>query len=203
MNDYHDYIVKSLKAGMCRTDIYRNVVEMGFKGKLSGAYDYMNKLIAHYGVEASILKSTSADAIQKRKQIQKYDYITRTDLFKFLWMNTELSPNHREYIFKKHPQLFVLRTCIKEFRQIFDKCSIPLLNLFIEKYKVSDIKGISVFTKGLERDIEAVENSVSCNLSNGFVEGTVSKLKMVKRVMYGRASRELLSAKMMYCSNTS
>ena len=23
MNDYHDYIVKSLKAGMCRTDIYK------------------------------------------------------------------------------------------------------------------------------------------------------------------------------------
>ena len=47
------------------------------------------------------------------------------------------------------------------------------------------------------RDIDAVENAVASNLSNGFVEGTNSKLKMIKRTMYGRGSRELLNAKMM------
>ena len=57
---------------------------------------------------------------------------------------------------------------------------------------------LSVFARGMENDIEAVENAVSSNLSNGFVEGTISKLKMTKRVMYGRCSRELLAAKLMY-----
>ena len=44
----------------------------------------------------------------------------------------------------------------------------------------------------------AVENAVASDLSNGFVEGTNSKLKMVKRTMYGRCSRQLLEAKLMY-----
>ena len=43
-----------------------------------------------------------------------------------------------------------------------------------------------------------MENSVACELSNGFVEGTNSKLKMVKRTMYGRCSKALLAAKLMY-----
>ncbi|WP_425458205.1 transposase [Blautia producta] len=36
----------------------------------------------------------------------------------------------------------------------------------------------------MEKDLSAVENSVFSPLSNGFVEGTNSKLKMVKRTMY-------------------
>ena len=74
----------------------------------------------------------------------------------------------------------------------------PLLYLFIERYKKSSIKELSRFADGLERDLDAVENSVASPLSNGFVEGTNSKLKMVKRTMYGRCNKNLLAAKLMY-----
>jgi transposase len=42
-----------------------------------------------------------------------------------------------------------------------------------------------------------VENAVASPLSNGFVEGTNNKLKMVKRMMYGRCGIRLLRAKLM------
>lgn len=73
-----------------------------------------------------------------------------------------------------------------------------LLYLFIERYQNSDLKEVSRFSNGLEKDIEVVENSVASELSNGFVEGTNSKFKMVKRTMYGRCSKALLAAKLMY-----
>ena len=69
---------------------------------------------------------------------------------------------------------------------------------FIERYQISTIKEIASFAKGLQKDIEAVENAVASEKSNGFVEGTNSRLKMIKRTMYGRCSRQLLSAKLMY-----
>ena len=50
----------------------------------------------------------------------------------------------------------------------------------------------------MEKDISAVENAVASDLSNAFVEGTNSKVKMVKRTMYGRCGRKLLAAKLMY-----
>lgn len=97
-----------------------------------------------------------------------------------------------------YPKLRELRTCILEFREIYKRKSMPLLHLFIDHYKKSGMKEISRFAEGLERDLDAVENSVASPLSNGFVEGTNNKLKMVKRTMYGRCNKELLAAKLMY-----
>ena len=76
----------------------------------------------------------------------------------------------------------------------------PLLYLFIEHYKNSSVQELSTFANGLEKDISAVENAVASDLSNAFVEGTNSnsKVKMVKRTMYGRCGRKLLAAKLMY-----
>lgn len=54
------------------------------------------------------------------------------------------------------------------------------------------------FAKGLEKDMDAVENAVAYEYSNGFVEGTNSRLKMIKRTMYGKCNRELLEAKLCY-----
>ena len=47
-------------------------------------------------------------------------------------------------------------------------------------------------------NIDAVENAVAYDYSNGFVEGTNSRLKMIKRTMYGRCGKRLLEAKLRY-----
>mgnify|MGYP000046079818 FL=1 len=72
----------------------------------------------------------------------------------------------------------------------------PYLYRFIEKYKNSDLKELSRLASGLEKDLSTVENAIASPLSNGFVEGTNSKLKMIKRTMYGRYGKELLTAKL-------
>ena len=60
------------------------------------------------------------------------------------------------------------------------------------------IKAIKSFAEGLKRDIDAIENAVAYDYSNGFVEGTNSRLKMIKRTMYGRCRKRLLEAKLRY-----
>ncbi|MEG1669396.1 transposase [Chryseobacterium sp.] len=57
---------------------------------------------------------------------------------------------------------------------------------FIIKELSSGTSRKDVYRKIREKDLDAVENSVASSLSNGFVEGTNSKLKMVKRTMYGK-----------------
>ena len=75
---------------------------------------------------------------------------------------------------------------------------VVLLYLFIDKYKKSKIKVLCSFTKGLDNDMDAVGNAVPYDYSNGFAEGTNSRLKMIKRTMYGKCNRELLEAKLRY-----
>jgi len=74
----------------------------------------------------------------------------------------------------------------------------PLLYKFIDRYKESTVKELASFAKGLEKDLAAVENAIASPLSNGFVEGTNSKIKMIKRTMYSHCGIKLLAAKLIY-----
>ena len=49
-------------------------------------------------------------------------------------------------------------------------------------------------------NIDAVENAVASPMSNGCVEGTNSKVKTIKKTMYGRYGVRLLRAKLLYRS---
>ena len=152
-------------------------------------------------MDIAVYKSSSPDAIQKKKKLQRYDHISRAGIFRFLWMNLEITDHHKSYLLDTYPQIRTLVSCIREFREVFQKKNMPCLYLFIEKYKNSDLKELSRFASGLEKDLSAVENAVASLLSNGFVEGTNNKLKMIKRTMYGRCGKELLAAKLILSSS--
>ena len=149
-----------------------------------------------------ILKPETLPAFQqdcsKEAEMLK-THITRAGIFNYLWMNGPLSQEHREYLWIKYNDILPeLEECIRLFREIFNRRNMPCLYLFIEKYKESKIKAIASFAKGLLKDIAAVENAVASQQSNGFVEGINSKLKTIKKSMYGRCGKLLLAAKLMY-----
>ncbi|MFB9449698.1 ISL3 family transposase [Dactylosporangium vinaceum] len=51
---------------------------------------------------------------------------------------------------------------------------------------------LASFARGLRRDYDAVHNGLSLPCSSGAVEGTVNRIKMLKRQMFGRAGLDLL-----------
>ena len=53
------------------------------------------------------------------------------------------------------------------------------------------------FAASLKKDLAAVEAGLTERWSNGPVEGFIHKLKLVKRQGYGRASFDLLRARML------
>ena len=57
------------------------------------------------------------------------------------------------------------------------------------------IREIDSFVEGLTRDLDAVKNAISLPQSNGLAEGSVNKLKVIKRIMYGRCSFDTLRRK--------
>ncbi len=129
----------------------------------------MNKIIERFHIDIAVYKSASAESFQKKKKLQEYDYLSRSGVFRFLWMNMEITVKHKVYLMENYSELRELLACIREFREIYQHKNMPLLYLFIEKYKNSNLKEIARFAKGLEKDLSAIENSVSSPLSNGFV----------------------------------
>ncbi len=52
------------------------------------------------------------------------------------------------------------------------------------------------FAAGIKTDQMAVQNAMDIYLNNGVLEGTVNKLKCIKRQMFNRASTRLLNTKL-------
>jgi hypothetical protein len=56
-------------------------------------------------------------------------------------------------------------------------------------------KSIRTFAEGVRNDYAAIKRAIGHQYNNGLLEGTVCKIKAIKRVMYGRASFKLLEIK--------
>ena len=60
-----------------------------------------------------------------------------------------------------------------------------------------ELNELTSFLNGIKQDIEAVENACRLPYNNGLAEGSINKLKTIKRIMYGRNSFELLRNKLL------
>lgn len=202
LDPYHDFIVQCLDSGWSKSKTVKAIYEKGYSGSISNAFEHLSKIEEkeNKNFEPQLYVRTMTECLKYRtgSRGKDADYITREGVFKHMWMNAELTDTHKQYIFEKYPRIQELQCCIKEFRNIFDKQNVPMLNLFVERYRNSEIRALKSFAVGLARDIEAVENAVAYDYSNGFVEGTNSRLKMIKRTMYGRCGKSLLEAKLRY-----
>ena len=202
LDPFYEFIVQCLDSGWSKSKTVKAIYEKGYTGSVSNAFEHLSKIEEkeNKNFEPQPYVKTMTECLKYRtgSRGKDADYITREGVFRHMWMNTELPDAHKKYIYEKYPCMWELHCCIKEFRKIFEKRNVPLLYLFIEKYKNSGIRTLKSFAAGLAHDIEAVENAVAYDYSNGFVEGTNSRLKMIKRTMYGRCGKRLLEAKLRY-----
>lgn len=202
LDPFYDFIIQCLNSGWSKSKTVKALYEKGYSGSTSNAFDYLCKIEQKenkcFEPQPYVRTMTECLKYKTGSKGKEIDYITREGVFRHMWMNTELTDEHKNYIYDIYPNTRELHCCIKEFRNIFKKRNVPLLYLFIEKYSKSTLKTLKSFAEGLNRDIDAVENAVAYDYSNGFVEGTNSRLKMIKRTMYGRCGKQLLEAKLRY-----
>jgi transposase len=64
----------------------------------------------------------------------------------------------------------------------------------------ADGSELSSFAAGLRQDEAAVRTALELPWSNGQTEGQITKLKLIKRQMYGRAKHDLLRARVLHAA---
>ena len=90
-----------------------------------------------------------------------------------------------------------MRQLAMRFSGLFRGGSVDKLDDRMRDALSSGIYAMRRFAKTLRQDISAVQNAVTDQWSNGQTEGQINRLKTLKRSMYGRASIELLRARML------
>ena len=91
------------------------------------------------------------------------------------------------------PLLVDARSIIAAFHAMIRKKDEGELDAWIERAKASLVASLA---NGIMRDRAAVRAAIIAAWSNGQTEGQITKLKLVKRQMYGRAKLDLLEARL-------
>jgi transposase len=98
---------------------------------------------------------------------------------------------------RKYPILGQLYSLLKEFHRIVFSQKSKELDERLVKSSRLNIDEINTYISGLKSDLDAVKNGIQYKYNNGLAEGSVNKIKLIKRIMYGRNSFHLLKAKVL------
>lgn len=179
---YNDIILNMVNANSKIKEIYLAILKLGYTGKYGMVKAYVSKL--------------------KKEKIFNYkEKALRKNIINLLYQNFKekkqnLDKKTIRKIYNNYPQAKTLIELMLEFKGILLKTKKEkALKSWISKAKKLNISKINAFIKGIERDYDAVLNSIKYNESNGVVESSVHKIKKVKRIMHGRCGFELLNAK--------
>lgn len=81
---------------------------------------------------------------------------------------------------------------VRDFAKILTNLQGDRLPDWMTKIDQEGAPALKSFVKGLRTDLDAVTAGLTLPYSSGAVEGTVNKIKMIKRQMFGRAKFDLL-----------
>ncbi|MGY8681747.1 ISL3 family transposase [Bradyrhizobium sp. UFLA05-153] len=93
------------------------------------------------------------------------------------------------HLFAQAPELATAADLAKRFVSLLNGSDIAELDEWITQAGNSELKS---FANGIARDIDAVRAAITTSWTTSPVEGQISRIKAIKRQMYGRASYPLL-----------
>jgi hypothetical protein len=194
LEPFQQEIISLINNKFIRKDIYSCIAMKGYTGGRTQFYNYCEHLVEMGIVEdAGNLK---IDELREEQTKQKYHYVTRNQIFQYIWNGKgDIVLDDINFIKNAFPVVETLSKCLYQFRNIFEKKSKEALCEYIAAYKDCELEPIKKFTESIRKDIVPVANAVMEKYSNGFVEGTNNKLKMIKRLGYGRCKLPLLKSK--------
>jgi transposase len=134
-------------------------------------------------------------------QLPRAPVLAREAVFLLLRRPEDLVPEDQETLVllrSLHPEVDQAYDLVQQFTQMLRTRTGEQLDVWLEKVRVSQIRELQGFVAGVERDKKAVKAGLTLATSNGIVEGKVNKLKLVKRMGYGRAGFPLLRQRILH-----
>lgn len=189
LENYIDKIHECIIAKLKFKDIEIIVRNHGYTGSTSLLRQYTTKIKADIRTRCQTSKFNTKETIFiERKSILKL-------LYKPLSSVKELNQKLFELLCSQYEQVHKILNLVNAFRHILKEKDINKLDLWIEESLKLNISEIKSFVNGINQDIDAVKNAIILEYNNGLAEGSVNKIKVIKRIMYGRCSFETLRMK--------
>lgn len=196
LQPYLNYLHRRFAEG-CQnaTQLWREVVDQGYQGKPAMVRRYIRNLRRRISqVESKDLKNKEiensfATPSVRRTVILLLNKVETLKEEEKIFVETLVSNNQEV---QKISQLGL------EFQKMIREKQSQNFTSWLEDSAKCGIKEMAGFAWGLKQDKKVVTESMNSEWSNGQVEGQVNRLKLIKRQMNGRASFDLLKARVLH-----
>ena len=113
---------------------------------------------------------------------------------------TETQHQHVEHLCQASDELTLTYELTQEFVSMIRQHQADPLDGWLARVKAHAPRELKSFAVGLRRDYAAVRAGLSRPESNGQVEGQITRLKLLKRQMYGRAEFDVLRLRVLHAA---
>ena len=121
----------------------------------------------------------------------------------FTKSRNDLLPDQAAYLDRligRTPELAQVYDQAQAFVGLVERGDLDAFEQWLASTREHSCRVLRLFAAGIERDRDAIEAGLVMVWSNGQLEGQVNRLKVIKRMMYGRANFDLLRRRVLLAS---
>jgi transposase len=170
-------------AAGCRkgAELWRRLRAAGFKGSLRVVTEWATRRRRSEEVGLELARKSPSARRLSRLMTTRREHLSKADALTVATVETAV------------PALATARDLLDRFHRLFRARDLGALSRWVVETERSLL---GAFGRGIKADLAAVKAALSQPWSNGQTEGQITKLKLVKRQMYGRAGLDLLRARL-------
>jgi transposase len=183
---YQAYVLKRIADDGCSIrQVWQELQSQGF----SGSYASVKRLVQRFHPgDRRRLRRTPDEATPRPLS-------PRQAMGLLVQAPEQLTPDHarhREILCDLSPEIAAAYNLAQRFVAMFKHHRVEELDGWLHDAQHAPVPALRHFALNLHRDYAAVRASLTFDWSSGQVEGQVNRLKVIKRIMYGRAKFDLL-----------
>jgi transposase len=192
-----DYLVRRWNEG-CHTglQLWREVCAQGYRGPQGAIWPALHRLRQGHPPIQETDPQWSRQLVRRPPSPRRMAGV---------WLRraadrTEAEQPALQRLLELCPEARLAFSLTERFTTLLREGQVDVLEAWLEDASASGLPEFHSFATGLRRDQPAIVAAVSLPYSNGQTEGQITKLKLLKRSMYGRASFELLRRRVLLAS---
>jgi transposase len=191
LDRYLPYLRKRWEEGCHNmTRLFPELVEQGYKGSYASVRGNIVRLLPQ-GRKLPLDASLKTPALATSREAS----------FLFIHRPEELKTEEQALLAQLRrldPEVDLAYELTQQFAQMVRTRTGEKLDAWLTQVNDGQIQELQSFALGIEQDKSAVVAGLTCPQSNGLVEGKVNKLKLIKRMMFGRAEFPLLRQRVLH-----
>ncbi len=189
VDPYAPYILKRWEEGERNgTHLWQEIADQGYPDSQRMVYRFLKTL-----------KTQEREASAEGYRLPQYS--SRASVSLFMQHPDTLEETQREHLtaFRRAaPSLETTYQLTQDFLVVMRWREGERLDAWLMRVHESQLPELESFARGVEQDKEAVQAGLTLDLNNGQVEGQVTRIKLIKHMMYGRAGFALLRQRVLH-----